>query len=152
MTKMTKELSMKEYFNKTVREKSLHYTDQPGSEDVDRGKLSRHKFDNYYSITNTIAAAGAVDPQDFDSPVYNIEKVWANLEHNAQNLYILNDEPINGNNLFAIVSHKSVMDFTTEMTIPPQEYLAYSNVYEIRLRSPKQGARYRVTEYKPGIL
>lgn len=152
MSKIIKDLSMKEYFNNTVRDKRLHYTDQPGSEDVDRGGLSRRKFDNYYSVSNTVAVAGPVDPQDFDSPVYNIEKVWANLEHNAQKLYVLNDEPINGSNLFATVSHKSVIGFTTEMNIPPQEYLAYSNVYEIRLRSPKQGARYRITEYMPGIL
>jgi hypothetical protein len=152
MGKAIKDLSMKEYFNSTVRNKRLHDTDQPGSEDVDRGELSRHKFDNYYSISNVIAMAGPVDPQDFDSPVYNVEKVWANLEHNAQKLYILNDEPIGGVPLFVIVSHKSVMDFTTEMNIPPQEYLSYSNVYEIRLRSAKLGAKYRITEYMPGIL
>jgi len=153
MTKATKDLSMKEYFNKTVRDKLLHCTDQPGSEDVDRGKLSRHKFDNYYNVHNAIKTTGPIDPLDFDSPVYNVERVWENLEHNAERLYVLNDQPIVGGvPLFAIVSHKSVMDFTTETPIPPQQYLAFNNVYEIRLRSTLAGAQYRVTEYEPAAL
>lgn len=147
-----KELCMKEYFNKTIRDRTLHCTDQPGSEDVDRGKLQRRKFDNYYNVTNAIISAGLVDPLDFDSRVYNVERIWANLEHNAQKLYVTNDEAIGGSTLFAIVSHKSVMDFTTEIPIAPQEFLGFDNVYEIRLRSALQGARYRVTEYEPGAL
>lgn len=149
---MVKDLSMKEYFNNTVRDKLLHCTDQPGSEDVDRGRLSRHKFDNYYNVHNNIVTGAALDPQDFDSPVYNVERVWANLEHNAERLYVLNDQPIGGSNLFAIVSHKSVMNFTTETVIPPQQYIAFNNVYEVRLRSPVAGAGYRVSEYEPAAL
>lgn len=146
------EMTMKEFFNDTKRNKLLHSTDQPGSEDVDRGKLQRRKFDNYYNVSNTIATAGPTDPQDFDSPVYNRERIFEHLEHNAQKLYALNDEPVGGVNLFAILSHKSVMNFTTEIPIPPQQYLAFNNVYEIRLRSPLIGAQYRVTEYEPAAL
>lgn len=147
-----KELTMKEFFNDTAREKSLHCTDQPGSEDVDRGRLHRQKYDNYYNVHNNIAVAGPIDPQDFDSPVYNVERVWANLEHNSEKLYVLNDQPLQGSNLFVIISHKSVMDFTTETIIPPQQYIAFNNVYEVRLRSPVAGAGYRVSEYEPAAL
>ncbi len=139
------ELTMKDFFNNTKRNK--YYTDQPGSEDVDRGKLERSRYDNYYNVQNAIQVAGPIDPLDFDSPVYNRERIFEHLEHNADYINVLNTQPLGGVQLFVIESHKSVMGFSSEVPIDPQQQKEFQNIYELRLRSPLQGHIYRVSSY-----
>ena len=141
------ELTMKDFFNSAKREKLLHYTDQPGSEDVDRGKIEKRKYDNYYNIQNAIITAAPTDPLDFDSPVYNRERIFENLEHNAEIINVVNTQPLGGIQLFVIESHKDMMGFSAEVPIDPQQQKAFYNIYELRLRSPLLGHVYRVSTY-----
>lgn len=144
------ELSMKEYFNNTIRNK--HYSDQPGSEDVDRGKLEKRRYDNYYNVQNAIQVAGPIDPLDFDNPVYNRERIFEHMERNADILYALNTQPLGGAQLFVIESHKSMIGFSNEVPIDPQQQKEFHNIYELRLRSPLQGLVYRVSSYPVGSI
>lgn len=137
---------MKDYFNNTIRNK--RFTDQPGSEDVDRGILAKRKYDNYYNVQNAIQTAWPVDPLDFDSPVYNRERIFEHLEHNADLIYVLNTQPfVGGAQLFVIESHKSMIGFSNEVPIDPQQQKEFHNIYELRLRSTLQGHVYRVSTY-----
>lgn len=141
------ELRMDDFFNKTKRDKLLRYTDQPGREDVRREDIKVRRYGEYYNVSNTIATAGATDPLDFDSPTYNRERVFEHLEHNAEIIYAVNTQPLGGVQLFVIESHKSMIGFSNEVAIDPQQQKAYYNVYELRLRSPLQGLVYRISSY-----
>lgn len=141
------EISMQEFFNNTVRDKLLHHTDQPGREDVRREDIKVHRYGEYYNVSNTIATAGATDPLDFDSPVYNRERLFEHLEHNAEIIYVANDALTGGNPLFVIESHKSMLGFSNEVPIYPQQEKEFYNIYELRLRSPTVGLPYRVSTY-----
>ncbi len=146
------ELSMEDFFNKSKREKYRHCTDQPGSEDVPHGKIKYEKYDNYYNVQNVIATSGPVDPQDFDSPVYNRERIHDNLERNADVIYVVNPlQKVGGVSigvpLFVIQSHKSVMGFSPEVPIDPNQQKEFYNIYEIRLRSELVNHIYRVSTF-----
>lgn len=141
------DLSMAEFFNTTKRNKLLHYTDQPGAEDVSKGEVRLEKYDNNYNVQNAIKVAGPVDPQDFDSPVYNRERIFENLERMADVINVVNPQPLGGQQLFVIQSHKSVMEFSHETPVDPQQIQQFYKIYEIRLRSQTSGQIYRVTTY-----
>jgi hypothetical protein len=156
MTKAIKDLSMKEYFNNTVRNKRLSYahdTDQPGSEDVRREDIEVHRYGNYYNVSNVIKTAWPVDPQDFDFPVYNRERIFEHLEHNAEVIHVANDSAEQGAvPLFVIESHKSMMGFSNEVPIYPQQEKEFYNIYELRLRSTLAGTPYRVSSYLTRLI
>lgn len=137
------DLRMDDFFNSTVRRR----TDEVGNEDVKREPIKVHRYGNYYNVQNTILTAGPVDPLDFDSPVYNRERIFEHLEHNAEIIYAVNTQPLGGAQLFVIESHKSMIGFSNEVAIDPQQQKSFSNIYELRLRSPLQGLIYRVSSY-----
>lgn len=109
-----------------------------------RGDLVKGGYLNYYNLDNTIATAGTTNPNDFDSPVYNRERVYESLQRKSPFLQVINHGT---DNLFVIVSHAGTTSFTAEVRIRPGETKEYLNVYELRLRSPTQGNSYTITEY-----
>lgn len=119
-------------------------TDAKSWEALSQGNLDIRRYANYYDVANTINTAGAINPNDFDSPVYNVERVFEYLERYAEIMYVANDGT---DNLFVIVSHGGRTVFSQEAPIYPGEVKCYFNVYEIRLRSPTARLPYRVTEY-----
>ena len=118
--------------------------DEISKEALEKGKIDVKKYRNYYDIVNTIKKEGPIDPQDFDSPVYNIERVFEDLERYSDIVSIVNGgtQP-----LFTIVSHEGRTNFSKESVIFPGEVKSFYHVYELRLRSPENGLLYRVTEY-----
>ena len=118
--------------------------DEKGRDTTRRGRTHVYKYLNYYDITNTIKKAGPIDPQDFDSPVYNSERIFEILERYSDILYLINEgiEP-----LFCIISHEGRTNFSKESIILPGETKQYYNVYELRLRPTTIGHPYRVQEY-----
>lgn len=119
-------------------------TDAKSWEALSQGNLDIRRYANYYDVNDTIETAGASDPNDFDSPVYNVERVFEYLERYAEIMYVANDGT---DNLYVIVSHGGRTRFSQEAPVYPGEVKCYFNVYEIRLRSPTAGLPYRVTEY-----
>ena len=125
------------------------FTDAKSWEAISRGKLEVRRYANYYDVHNTIKVAGLLDPNDFDGKIYNIEKIYEALERYAEIIYVTNDGT---ENLYVIVSHGGRTRFSTEAVIYPGEIKFYLNIYEIRLRSPAAGLKYRVTEYRISII
>ncbi len=109
-----------------------------------RGDLVKGGFLNYYNLDNTITTAGATDPNDFDSPVYNRERIYESLQRKSPFLQVINHGI---DDLFVIVSHAGITRFTAETRLRPGETKEYLNVYELRLRSPTVGLPYTITEY-----
>lgn len=120
------------------------FTNAKSWEAISQGNLYFRRYSNYYDIHSTITTAAASNPNDFDSRVYNVEKVYESLERYAEIIYVANDGT---DNLYVIVSHGGRTRFSTEAPIYPGEIKRYFNIYEIRLRSPTAGLPYRVTEY-----
>lgn len=119
-----------------------------GERNMSQGDIKIEKYLRYYDKSNTIQVAGTSDPNNPDSPVYNQERIHDALQRNAPELMIINDEPITqGATLFVVVSHGGQQTFSPEAPLYPQETKIYYNIYEVRLRSAKQGHVYRVTEY-----
>jgi len=118
--------------------------DEKSRQAMEEGTAMVYKYRNYYDVINTIKRAGPIDPQDFDSPVYNAERIFEILERYSDILYLINDgiEP-----LFCVISHEGRTNFSKESIILPGEVKQFYNVYELRLRSPTVGHPYRVTEY-----
>jgi hypothetical protein len=121
------------------------FTDAKSWEATPRGELEVRRYANYYDVHSTITTAGASDPNDFDSAVYNVEKIYESLERYADIIYVTNDGT---DNLYAIISHGGRTSFSTEAIIYPGNIKFYYNAYEIRLRSPTAGLPYRVSEYR----
>ena len=118
--------------------------DEKGREDIEKGKIETRKFRNYYDVYHTITTAAASDPNDFDSPVYNVERIFESEERYADILNVTNNGT---DSLFVVISHGGRTNFSQEAIIFPGEVKTYYNVYELRLRSPTAGLPYRVTEY-----
>ncbi len=117
---------------------------EKGRETTRRGRTHVYKYLNYYDINNTIKRQGNVDPQDFDSPIYNRERIYEVLERYSDIIHVINGGT---NPLFVIVSHEGSTNFSKESVIFPGEVKDFYNVYELRLRSPEAGLQYRATEY-----
>lgn len=120
------------------------FTDAKSWEAIQRGKIEVRRYANYYDVHGTITTAAASDPHDFDSAIYNVERIFESLERFSEIIYIANDGI---DSLYVIVSHGGRTRFSTEAIIYPGEIKCYFNVYEVRLRSPTLGLQYRVTEY-----
>lgn len=127
-----------------LRGKSAYIYDEKGRDTTRRGRAFIYKYLNYYDVKNTINKAGPEDPQDFDSPVYNIERVFEVLERYSDIIHVINGGT---ESLFCTVSHEGKTNFSKESVIFPGEVKDFYNVYELRLRSPEVGLPYRVTEY-----
>lgn len=117
---------------------------EKGRETARRGRAHTYRYLNYYDVTNTIKKAGPIDPQDFDSPVYNVERVYDVLERYSDIINVANDGT---DSLFVTISHEGKTNFSKESVIQPGEVKQFYNTYELRLRSPQVGLPYRVTEY-----
>lgn len=107
--------------------------------------VSSKKYDDYYDVSKTITTAGAIDPHDFDSSVYNRERIFEDKGRLAERLLVSND----GNDtLFIVASHGGTISISQEVPLYPGEIKVYYNIYELRLRSPTAGNSYRVMEYE----
>ena len=102
-------------------------------------------YNDYYDIANTIAVAGASNPNDFDSTVYNRETIAINKGRIAERILVKNDGT---DTLFLVISHTGGLSFSAEVPLYKGESKIYYNVHEIRLRSPTVGNAYRVMEYE----
>lgn len=119
---------------------------EKGRDTKRRGRAHIYRFLNYYDVVNTIKKESPEDPNDFDSPVYNKERVFDDLERYSDIINVINDDK--KESLFIIVSHEGTTTFSKESVIFPGESKTYFNVYELRFRSAKKGHQYRVTEYQ----
>lgn len=133
------------YWLKEIEGLKEHPYDDKGMEAIERGRAHIYKYRNYYDITNTIKIAGHENPNDFDSPVYNKERIFEDLERYADIVNVINSGT---ETLFVIISHGGRTNFSQEAPIFPGEVKTYYNVYELRLRSPEKGLKYRVSEYE----
>lgn len=119
-------------------------TDAKSATSLPKGQVSSKVYGDYYDVSKTITTAGASDPNDFDSTVYNREEIFKTVERNAERLLVKND---GGATLYVITSHIGGLSYSKEVPIYPGELKVYYNIYEIRLRSPTSGTAYRVMEY-----
>lgn len=126
------------------RENIQKYTDQKGAEAISKGLINTKKYRNYYDVSKTIATAAPNNPNDFDSPVYQRERVFVDLQRIADKVQVTNEGP---GILYMIVSHGGEVEFSQETPIFAGDTKWYYNVYELRVRSPTAGLGYRVTEY-----
>ncbi len=124
---------------KTLTSKIQSLASLPG--DVVASKI----YDDYYDISNTITTAGATDPNDFDSNVYNRETIAIDKGRIAERILVKND---GDDTIFLVISHSGGLSFSAEVPLYTGESKIYYNVHEIRLRSPTQGNSYRVMEYE----
>lgn len=120
------------------------YSNQKGAEAISKGLISVKKYRNYYDVSRTIATAAPDDPHDFDSPVYQRERIFVDLQRITDKILITNEGP---GILYIIVSHGGEVEFSQETPIFAGDTKWYYNVYELRTRSPIAGLTYRVTEY-----
>lgn len=120
------------------------YSNQKGAEAISKGLISVKKYRNYYDVSKTIATAAPDDPHDFDSPVYQRERIFVDLQRIADKILVTNEGP---GILYIIVSHGGEIEFSQETPIFAGDTKWYYNVYELRTRSPIAGLAYRVTEY-----
>lgn len=132
------------YWLKEIEGFKKHPYDERSLEAIEKGRAHIYKYRNYYDVTNTIKITGHVNPNDFDSPVYNKERIFEDLERYADIVNVANDGT---ETLFVIISHGGRTNFSQEAPIFPGEVKTYYQVYELRLRSPEKGLKYRVTEY-----
>ena len=102
-------------------------------------------YDDYYDVSSTITTAGATNPNDFDSAIYNRETIAIDKGRIAERVLIKNDGT---DTLFLVISHTGGLAFSAEVPLYDGESKIYYNVHEIRLRSPTQGNAYRVMEYE----
>lgn len=135
--KLEQTISQFAYYLKT-------YTDAKSWQAIPKKYIAIRKYANYYDVYNIIKTVGPTDPNDFDSPIYNTERIFEVLERYADVIHVIN----NGTDtLYVVVSHGGRTNFSQEAPIFPGEVKEYYNVYELRLRSPTEGLPYRVTEY-----
>jgi len=105
--------------------------------------ISKHV--DYYDVAHTITTAGLIDPNDFDSSIYNREEIYKEKGRYSEKIIVKNDGFIP---LYVIIAHgTSTTSFSKEVPIYSGEIKTYYNVYEIRLRSTVAGHEYRVMEY-----
>lgn len=128
--------------------------DLKSSENLSNGVVESNKYKDYYDVSKTITTAGASNPNDFDSTVYNRERIYVDKGRNAERLLVRNDGT---DTMYLLVSHGNEMSQSAEVPLYAGEIKIYYNVYELRLRSPTAGNLYRVMEYEldatdPGVV
>lgn len=115
-----------------------------GERNASTGNAKIELYKRYYDISNTIKVAGPIDPKNQDDISYNEERIHDDLQRNAPFINIINDDI---SNLYVLVSHGGGQTFSPENVIYPGDKKTYTNVYELRLRSPTAGLHYRASEY-----
>lgn len=139
---MTKERNMSNFY----KEESLSSTvDSVISSNVTSNTIASKRYNDYYDVSGTITVASATNPNDFDSQVYNRERIFVDKGRNAERLLVKND---GSDILYCVVSHSNELAMSAEVPVYPGESKIYYNVYELRLRSPTILNAYRVTEYE----
>lgn len=118
--------------------------DDIGYSAISKGTAHHKRYENYYDVIHTITTAGPIDPNDFDSNIYNVERVYETLQRYSDIIFVSN---VGTDTLFVIISHRGRTGFSQETPIFPGEVKTYYNTYELRLRSPTAGLPYRITEY-----
>ncbi len=146
---MSKENTMDNFFrmkNESGKIESLSdkSTDAKSATSLPKGSVDSKIYGDYYDISTTIDTATADDPNDANSASYNRERIYEILERNAEKLLVKND---GGDTIFIVISHNGGASFSKEEPIYPGEIKRYFNVYELKLRSPTAGTKYRVMEY-----
>jgi len=136
--------SMNNFFNRSRKDQYKHSTDVKSETSIPKGIVKSKVYGDYYDVANTITLAGAADPFNFESNLYNREEIFKVLERNAEKILVKND---GGDTLFVTISHIGGLSYSKETPIYSGELKVYYNVYEIRLRSPTAGTAYRVMEY-----
>lgn len=123
--------------------------DSKGRESISKGILNKEKYQDYYDVSGTITNTTSVDPNDFDSNIYDRHNIYTVMGRKSQVLYVANDATtqVTGT-LYVVVSHDGGLNSSKEEPIYANEIKEYHNVYNIKLRSPTQSLAYRVTEYK----
>lgn len=119
--------------------------DLKSPENIPHGGIETKKYKDYYDVSHTITTAGASNPNDFDSSVYNRERIYVDKGRTAEKLLVINDGP---DTIYLVVSHNGELNQSLEVPIYAGENKKYYNVYELRLRSPTAGTAYRVMEYE----
>lgn len=98
-----------------------------------------------------VTAATPVKPSDPDvivsagQPGYDVISVFNEKKKLSNKIWVVNDGP---GILFAIASSNGER-WTGESEILVKETRAFTQVYELRVRSPDATTKYRVTEYEP---
>ena len=95
-------------------------------------------YDNEAIIQTSVPS----NPNDTVSPLYQQEKIYDIIGHNAEFIHIYNYGP----GLLYVVSSTNVADFTKETLILEGEQKNYTNIHTLGLRSPTALLKYRVTE------
>lgn len=110
---------------------------------------------NYPQTTVTIATPARPDCPEIIANAalgivgYDRVAVYYDRHRIANRVWVTND---GGDTLFVITTHNSI-NWSGESQVFPGEFREYSDVYELRVRSPSACTMYRVTEYEPnGIL
>ncbi len=81
-------------------------------------------------------------------PGYDIISVWNEKKKLSNKIWLVNDGP---GTLFAISSSDGQC-FTGEGDIMIHEFRAFTQVFELRVRSPDGLTRWRATEFEPGSV
>lgn len=128
-------------------------------ESVSRGEVKIKKYTNYYDrhftigVTppntgpNTPSGTGlsATDPNDFDSPVYLVARIYEELDQRYADVIHVANRGID--TLFVVISHGGRTNFSKEEPIYPGDVKDFYQVYEMRFRSPTTGVIFQVSEY-----
>lgn len=138
-------------------------TDAKSWQEISQGDVKTKKFGDYYDKHFATSQAVASNPNDFDSPLYNINytdpatltttsvrgaTIFQEMERYSDVIYVYNDGTTynTANYLYVTVSHGS-MGLGHEEFVKPGESKAIYNVFELRFRSPTTNLPFRVSEY-----
>lgn len=128
-------------------------------ESVSRGDVKIKKYTNYYdrhftigttppnTSPNTPSGTGlsATDPNDFDSPVYLVARIYEELDQRYSDVIHVANRGTD--TLFVVISHGGRTNFSKEEPMFPGDVKDYYQVYEMRFRSPTSGVTFQVSEY-----
>jgi hypothetical protein len=112
---------------------------------------------NYPQTTITIATPTRPDSPDILAnntavpplPGYDPISIYYDRHRIANSIWLTND---GGDTLYAISSHNGI-NWSGESEVFPGESREFTDVFELRVRSPRACTMYRVTQYKPeGLL
>lgn len=99
---------------------------------------------NYYDVSTSISTAVTTKPDSPDSASYTRHRIYEIIERNAKRLSIYNDGP---GPLYVIILHKE-NEPSDEFPLYEGEAKTYLNIFEVKLRAPVVGLKYRITEYE----
>jgi len=122
-------------------------------------KMNNRIFPYYLNYPQAaITAATAVRPVDPDvlavagAAGYDRIVVYHELNRLSPKCWVINDGGEQAGSILYAVATSNGIKWSGESEILEHESRAFSNVYEIRVRSPDITLNYRTTEYEPGYL